>query len=128
MKLNKTNRFNFETILKTEPKKDKVSIENTKEIVSEEDIQLFDNVAKLMFEKAIKNKELGFANQIQYEFLNKMPTQARSQINKFDLEEWSIYWTYKTQSLEYYASKYGIFYTHVDGNGVEHKLEFKYSA
>lgn len=95
------------------------------EIVNEDDVRLFDDVAKLLFEKAYQKSKLNYANQIQSEFLNKMPTQARSQINHFDLEEWSIYWSYKNQSLEYYASRYGIFYTHVDANGVEHKREFK---
>lgn len=125
IKLNKINRFDFNKILKVEVNKKQEPIEKIKDIVSEEDIRLFDNVAKLMFEKAIKNTELKSANKIQYEFLNKMPTQASSQIIKFDLQEWSIYWTYKTQSLEYYASRYGIFYTHVDRNGIEHKLELK---
>lgn len=96
------------------------------ELVNEEDVRLFDDVAKLLFEKAYKKSKLDYANQIQYEFLNKMPTQTLSQINHFDLEEWSIYWSYKNQSLEYYASRYGIFYTHVDAKGVEHKREFKH--
>ena len=95
------------------------------ELIDQSDVRLFDDVAKLLFEKAYKKSELSSANQIQYEFLNKMPIQARSQINQFDLEEWSIYWSYRTQSLEYYASRYGVFYTHVDANGVEHKREFK---
>lgn len=99
-----------------------------KDIVSEEDIKLFDSVAKLMFEKEISYCELSFADQIQYEFLNKMPIQATSQIQQFDLNEWSIFWTYKSQSLEYYASKYGIFYTHVDAKGKEHKMEIKFAA
>lgn len=92
------------------------------------DIQLFDQIANLMFEKELKNQEFEYADQIQYEFLNKMPTQARSEIQQFSLGDWSIFWTYKAQSLEYYVSKYGVFYTHVDRNGVEHTLQLKDSA
>lgn len=95
------------------------------EILENGDIRMFDEVAKLLFEKRIKNNSLESAHQIQNEFLNKMPPQASSQINHFDLEEWSIYWSYRGQSLEYYASRYGIFYTHVDAQGVEHKMELK---
>lgn len=91
--------------------------------VNEEDIRRFDEVSKLFFEKAIKKKELKGAEQIQFEFLNKMPTQTQSQIQQFDLGEWSIFWGYKAQSLEYYVSRYGVFYTHVDALGNEHKLE-----
>lgn len=95
------------------------------EVVNLADIKLFDDVSKLLFEKAIQKQDLAFAAQIQAEFLNKMPTQTQTQINQFDLGEWSIFWAYKNQSLEYYASKYGIFYTHVDAEGVEHKIDFK---
>lgn len=94
-------------------------------IVNMEDVRRFDDVSKLLFEKEIYKKELNVATQIQYEFLNKMPTQTQSQINEFDLGEWSIFWGYKSQSLEYYVSRYGVFYTHVDGAGVEHKFEIK---
>lgn len=90
-----------------------------------EDIKLFDDVSRLLFEKEIQIRDLDAATQIQAEFLNKMPTQTQSEIKQFDLGEWSIFWVYKNQSLEYYASKYGLFYTHVDAEGVEHKLDFK---
>lgn len=123
----KPHNFTFKKFLKT-PQEEIIKVVEDDKEAREEGVKLFDNVAKLMFEKGIKNKELECANQIQYEFLNKMPAQARSQINQFDLEEWSIYWSYQSQSLEYYASKYGIFYTHVDGEGIEHKMEFKYLA
>ena len=125
MKLEKDQNVVDERILNEKKINDEVTL---KGIDHEQDIKLFDDVAQLMFEKEIKNQELQFADQIQYEFLNKMPTQARSQIHQFDLGEWSIFWTYDAQSLEYYASKYGVFYTHVDRNGVEHKMELKYSV
>ncbi|NHC04468.1 hypothetical protein G9F31_11940 [Acinetobacter sp. 187] len=117
--------FDLSKLLKPSPKVINQPRIAVAEIISQEDIRMFDDVAKLLFEKAYKKSKLDYANQIQYEFLNKMPTQARSQINQFDFEEWSIYWSYKNQSLEYYASRYGIFYTHVDANGVEHKREFR---
>lgn len=91
------------------------------------DIKLFDDVAKLLFEKKIQKKEQQHAGKIQADFLNKMPSQTQTEIKQFDLGEWSIYWAYQDQSLEYYASKYGVFYTHVDADGVEHKLDFKTS-
>lgn len=91
------------------------------------DIKLFDDVAKLLFEKKIQKKEQQHADKIQADFLNKMPAQTQTEIKQFDLGEWSIYWAYQNQSLEYYASKYGVFYTHVDADGVEHKLGFKTS-
>ena len=95
------------------------------EIINEEDQRRFDDVAQLMFEKAMIKKDIACAELIQNEYLNKMPTQAQSQIDSFDLGDWSIYWNYKDQSLEYYVGRYGVFYTHVDRNRVEHKVEFK---
>ena len=92
-------------------------------IVNMEDVRRFDDVSKLLFEKEIFKRDPKNATQIQYEFLNKMPTQTQSQINLFDGGEWSIFWGYKSQSLEYYVSRFGVFYTHVDGAGNEHKLE-----
>ena len=95
------------------------------QLPNQEEIRLFDDVAKLLFEKQIRKFDLADAKQIQHDFLNKMPSSARSQINQFDLGEWSVFWNYKNQSLEYYASRYGIFYTHVDAEGKEHKQEYK---
>lgn len=98
------------------------------EQISFEDVKLFDDVAKLFFEKQIRKYELDAAQQIQAEFLNKMPTQTQTQIKQFDLGEWSVFWSYKHQSLEYYAGRYGIFYTHVDAKGVEHKQEYTFAV
>ena len=58
---------------------------------------------------------------IQQEVLNKMPAKAHTQIRYLDLGEWSIYWSFYEQSLEYYVGKYGIFISHVDRFGQEHK-------
>lgn len=90
-----------------------------------EDQQLFDDVARLMFEKKMIQKNVSCAEQIQAEFLNKMPAQTQSQIGEFDLGEWCVFWTHHQQSLEYYVGRYGVFYTHVDQNGIEHKAEHK---
>ncbi|OTG83801.1 hypothetical protein [Acinetobacter sp. ANC 4648] len=87
----------------------------------------FDAVAQLFFEQKIKRKNIENAEQIQANFLNKMPAPTLSQIGEFDLGEWCIYWTYKDQSLEYYVGRYGVFCTHVDRYGTEHKLESKYA-
>nr|WP_089603678.1 hypothetical protein [Acinetobacter piscicola] len=93
--------------------------------VSEQDQRLFDEVAQLFFDKAIQVKDVNQAGQIQQEFLNKMPMSTQSQSGNFDFGEWSIFWSYHDQSLEYYVGRYGIFYAHVDREGVEHKAEFK---
>jgi len=100
--------------------------EKHEEIVSnKEDQYLFDAVAKLFFEQSIQNKDINQANKIQQDLLNKMPMNTQTQITSFDFGEWSIFWHYHDQSLEYYVGRYGIFYAHVDHEGTEHKAEFK---
>ncbi|TCM65796.1 hypothetical protein EC844_11433 [Acinetobacter calcoaceticus] len=84
---------------------------------------LFDQVAQLFFERKILTTDRESAEHIQQLFLNKMPAQCMSQVGEFELGEWSIFWTYKQQSLEYYVAGYGVFYTHVDRFGVEHKFK-----
>ncbi|OTG65627.1 hypothetical protein B9T28_08865 [Acinetobacter silvestris] len=95
------------------------------ERVNEEQQERFDVVAQLFFEQKIQRKNIENAEQIQANFLNQMPAPTQSQIGEFDFGEWCIYWTYKDQSLEYYVGRYGVFYTHVDRYGVEHKFESK---
>ena len=75
MKFEKDKNILDERTLNEKKINDEITL---KGIDHEQDIKLFDDVAQLMFEKEIKNQELKFADQIQYEFLNKMPTQARS--------------------------------------------------
>ena len=87
----------------------------------------FDQVAKLLFENRMSQANFEDATQIQQQFLGKMPAQCHSQIEEFDLGEWSIFWNYKQQSLEYYVGRYGIFYTHVDRFGAEHQLKINFS-
>ena len=63
--------------------------------------------------------------QVQAEVFRKMPVSSKTQIRKMDLGEWSIYWTFYDQSLEYYVGKYGVFYAHVDRFGEEHKHDIR---
>ena len=106
-----------------EPATAKVVVEEMP--MTEQDQRLFDEVAQLFFDKAIQVKDINQAGRIQQEFLNKMPMNTQSQSGSFDFGEWSIFWSYHDQSLEYYVGRYGVFYAHVDRDGVEHKAEFK---
>lgn len=98
------------------------------EVISEEDIRMFDDVAKLLFEKQLVESDFQKAEQIQSTFLNKMPAKTSTKIQQFDLAEWSIIWEFRNQSLEYYVSRYGVFFTHTDAQNVEHKLSCKFSV
>lgn len=86
----------------------------------------FDQVAELLFEHQIIQIEREHAEHIQHLFLSKMPASCSSQIGEYDLGEWSIYWNYKQQSLEYYVGRFGVFYTHVDRLGAEHHQKIKF--
>ncbi|WP_315074586.1 hypothetical protein [Acinetobacter guillouiae] len=93
--------------------------------ITDEDQRLFDAAAQLFFEQALQTKDFSQAGHIQHEVLSKMPMNTQSQIGSFDFGEWSIFWSYHEQSLEYYVGRYGVFYAHVDHQGVEYKAEFK---
>ncbi|BAP35889.1 hypothetical protein AS4_09490 [Acinetobacter guillouiae] len=93
--------------------------------ITDEDQRLFDAAAQLFFEQALQTKDFSQAGHIQHEVLSKMPMNTQSQIGSFDFGEWSIFWSYHEQSLEYYVGRYGVFYAHVDHHGIEHKAEFK---
>ena len=93
--------------------------------ITDEDQRLFDSAAQLFFEQALQTKDFSQAGHIQHDVLSKMPMNTQSQIGSFDFGEWSIFWSYHEQSLEYYVGRYGVFYAHVDHQGVEHKAEFK---
>jgi hypothetical protein len=82
--------------------------------------QLFDDVAGLFLESKTHEMEKAQAIFIQADVLKKMPVQTKSVIRNVDLGEWSIYWGFYQQSLEYYVGKYGVFVTHVDRDGNEH--------
>lgn len=93
--------------------------------VEEYEQQLFDGVCQIFFERELAERNLSHAIVVQEDVLRKMPAKTQTQIRKLDLGEWSIYWTFYDQSLEYYVGRYGVFYTHVDRFGEEHKFEMK---
>lgn len=93
--------------------------------ITDEDQRLFDSAAQLFFEQALQTKDFSQAGHIQHDVISKMPMNTQSQIGSFDFGEWSIFWSYHEQSLEYYVGRYGVFYAHVDHQGIEHKAEFK---
>ena len=93
--------------------------------ITDEDQRLFDAAAQLFFQQALQTKDFSQAGHIQHDMLSKMPMNTQSQVGSFDFGEWSIFWNYHDQSLEYYVGRYGVFYAHVDHQGVEHKAEFK---
>lgn len=86
--------------------------------------QLFDDIAALFMEGG-EWHDIADAAQVQAEVFRKMPVSSKTQIRKMDLDEWSIYWTFYDQSLEYYVGKYGVFYAHVDRFGEEHKHDIR---
>ena len=93
--------------------------------VEEYEQQLFDDVCQIFFERHLTERNLSQAIVVQEGILKKLPAKAQTRIRKLDLGEWSIYWTFYDQSLEYYVGCYGVFYTHIDRFGCEHKCEFK---
>jgi hypothetical protein len=95
------------------------------EEVEEYEQQLFDDVCQIFFEQKLTERNLTQAISVQEDVLRKMPAKTQTQIRQLDLNEWSIYWTFYDQSLEYYVGRYGVFYTHVDRFGCEHKFEIK---
>ncbi|WP_180108433.1 hypothetical protein [Acinetobacter sp. YH12147] len=96
-------------------------VEEVIEEVAAYEQQLFDDVAALFLSLKVSTSDPDDATTIQQELLNKMPAKAQTQIRQLDLGEWSIYWSFYQQSLEYYVGKYGVFITHVDRLGQEHK-------
>lgn len=93
--------------------------------IEEYEQQLFDDICQIFFERQLVERNLIQAVMLQEEVFRRMPAKTHTQVRKMDLGEWSIYWGFYDQSLEYYVGRYGIFYTHVDRFGYEHKVEFK---
>ena len=87
--------------------------------------ELFDDVATLFLDQAILLTVEEDATLMQSTLLVKMPAKTQTQIRKMDLNEWSIFWSFYDQSLEYYVSRYGMFYTHIDRSGCEHKKSYR---
>lgn len=92
-------------------------------VVEAHEQELFDDVASLLFQQKTDLQDPAQAEQLQQRLFYKMPGRTTTHIRRLDLGEWSIYWNFYGQSLEYYVGCYGIFYTHVDRFGQEHKLE-----
>lgn len=92
-------------------------------VVDEYEQQLFDDVATMFCENHYEVSSMDEAKALQAEILCKMPVTCKTQIRALDLNEYSIYWNFYEQSLEYYMGQYGVFYTHVDRLGREHKRE-----
>ena len=118
--LTKTHSVSDATELQAERTQDTLIVE-----IEYCDQVLFDDAVQLFFEENIHTRDLDAAEDIQRNLLKKLPAKALTQIRKLDLNEWSIYWNFYDQSLEYYVGKYGVFCSHVDRYGEEHKSEFK---
>ncbi len=83
-------------------------VEETVE-VDEYEQQLFDDIAALFFQQKYVLDSQATAEQLQADFLRKMPVNCKTQIRQLDLGEWSIYWNFYNQSLEYYLGVMGSF-------------------
>lgn len=92
------------------------------------ELELFDDIAKMLFKQPAIITERTHAEGLQQKWLNRMPLQTNSVIRKMDLGEWSIYWNFYGQSIEYYVGRYGVFYTHVDRHGEEHRYEHRFES
>lgn len=95
------------------------------EVVDEYEQQLFDGVATIFLESKTHEMAKTSAVNIQENILSKMPIQTQTSLRNLDLEEWSIYWGFYHQSLEYYVGRYGVFITHVDRDGLEHQYTYR---
>lgn len=95
------------------------------EVVDEYEQQLFDDVATIFLESKTHDMAKTNAVNIQENILSKMPIQTQTSLRNLDLEEWSIYWGFYHQSLEYYVGRYGVFITHVDRDGLEHQYTYR---
>ncbi|MGE8538656.1 MAG: hypothetical protein ACN6NI_05180 [Acinetobacter sp.] len=94
-------------------------------VVDAYELELFDDIAQLFFQRQVLVQNRAQAEQLQQDVLQKMPLQSSTQIRQMDLGEWSIFWNFYDQSLEYYVGRYGVFYAHVDRFGVEHRQEIR---
>lgn len=87
------------------------------------ELELFDDIAQHFLQQKLRISDISHAACIQSEWLNKMPMHTRTEIRHLDLNEWSIIWQFYEQSLEYYVGRYGVFYTHVDRDGIEQRIQ-----
>src|SRR5690606_36896232 len=99
--------------------------QETLHVVDAYELELFDDVAQLFFQHQVQIQDRNEAEQLQQELLRKMPMHTGTQIRQMDLGEWSIFWNFYDQSLEYYVGRYGVFYAHVYRFGEEHRQEIR---
>jgi hypothetical protein len=92
--------------------------------IDKDEQRLFDDVVTLFINEKVHVSEKIKAVQIQDHVLRKMPLQTKAFIQRNDAEDWSIFWAFANQSLEYYVNRYGVFITHVDREGNEHKATY----
>lgn len=128
-KMRKTQKYRTQYLAKTQTQNfvvDDPALDQVEGLVIEIEYYeqvLFDDAAQLFFEQNIHIRDLQRAEEIQHNLLKKLPAKTLTQIRQLDLNEWSIYWHFYDQSLEYYVGKYGVFCSHVDRHGEEHKCE-----
>ena len=131
MKIYKTQRYvNTKRVEKEDPissstEESQPESQETLHVVDAYELELFDDVAQLFFQHQVQIQDRNEAEQLQQELLRKMPMHTGTQIRQMDLGEWSIFWNFYDQSLEYYVGRYGIFYAHVDRFGEEHRQEIR---
>lgn len=83
---------------------------------------LFDDVARLFMQQCMEQRDSRLVFAMRDDLLSKLPEDTQHEVRRLDLDEWSIYLTFTTQSYEYYIGRYGVFQLHVDRFGEEHKL------
>lgn len=131
MKIYKTQRYvKSKRVKKADPissstEENQSESQETLHVVDAYELELFDDVAQLFFQHQVQIQDRNEAEQLQQELLRKMPMHTGTQIRQMDLGEWSIFWNFYDQSLEYYVGRYGVFYAHVDRFGEEHRQEIR---
>jgi len=121
----KTKRVEKEDPISSSTEESQPESQETLHVVDAYELELFDDVAQLFFQHQVQIQDRNEAEQLQQELLRKMPMHTGTQIRQMDLGEWSIFWNFYDQSLEYYVGRYGVFYAHVDRSGEEHRQEIR---
>jgi len=121
----KSKRVEKEVQISSSTEDSESDSQETLHVVDAYELELFDDVAQLFFQHQVQIQDRNGAEQLQQELLRKMPMHTGTQIRQMDLGEWSIFWNFYDQSLEYYVGRYGIFYAHVDRFGEEHRQEIR---
>lgn len=121
----KSKRVEKEVQISSSTEDSESDSQETLHVVDAYELELFDDVAQLFFQHQVQIQDRNEAEQLQQELLRKMPMHTGTQIRQMDLGEWSIFWNFYDQSLEYYVGRYGIFYAHVDRFGEEHRQEIR---